>query len=267
MKILEINELCSQNFDVVFVNALKQFWQTTRCFQCFGSPKKESLFLFVKGCKVTYTDKTGRTLVANSGDVVYTPAGSEYIATLSDFKVGSSHTVGINFRLLDSSGELLLLSDGVHIFHSGENANLGLLFSKALRLEASGDILGRRILLMEILHTLASHSSVGKADECISHALEYLSENIEKNPRISNLAALCNVSEVYFRKRFKEYLGVSPVEYRNSLRLERACSYLEYGDISVQEISDTLGYSTVSHFIKEFRSKYGCTPLKYKKKQ
>ncbi|MBO5927206.1 MAG: helix-turn-helix transcriptional regulator [Clostridia bacterium] len=56
-----------------------------------------------------------------------------------------------------------------------------------------------------------------------------------------------------------------PSEYRNSLRLSIARDYLVYGVTSVQEISDTLGYSTVSHFIKEFKCQYGCSPLKYRK--
>lgn len=266
MEICEINQLVRQDFSVYFVNALKQFWKTTRSFQCFGSPKKANLFLFVNGCRVTYTDKTGKRLVAQSGDVVYTPVGSEYRAELSDFKDRNSHTVGINFGLTDRSGMPLVLSDGILTFHDSDGGAFPLLFNKALRLESSGDILGRRILIMEILHTLSSRSAIGKPPECISAALEYLSEHIEENPPITALASLCNISEVYFRKRFKEYLGVSPVEYRNSLRLERACSYLEYGDISVQEISDTLGYSTVSHFIKEFKSRYGHPPLKYKRK-
>lgn len=60
-------------------------------------------------------------------------------------------------------------------------------------------------------------------------------------------------------------MGMTPLEYRNALRLGRARSYLEYGDISVQEIADMLGYATVSHFIKAFKSQYGCAPLQYRK--
>ena len=60
-------------------------------------------------------------------------------------------------------------------------------------------------------------------------------------------------------------MGLTPLEYRNSLRLSRARAYLEYGDISVLEISDMLGYATVSHFIKAFKNRYGCAPLQYRK--
>jgi AraC-like DNA-binding protein len=62
-------------------------------------------------------------------------------------------------------------------------------------------------------------------------------------------------------------MGTSPAKYRNELRLGKARDYLKFGDISVQEISDTLGYATVSHFIKEFKGKHGISPLQYRKSE
>ena len=73
------------------------------------------------------------------------------------------------------------------------------------------------------------------------------------------------MSEVYLRRKFKERMGISPAKYRNELRFDKAISYLKFGDISVQEISDMLGYATVSHFIKEFKRRFGISPLQYRK--
>lgn len=266
MRICTIDELVDQNFNVIFINALQQFWHTTRSFQCIGAPKKQNLFLYLNGCKITYTDKNGQTFVANSGDVVYTPVGSEYRAQLSDFKDSGSHTIGINFFLQDNNGESIILSDDIQIFHDTEKQVFPILFQKLLHYDTFQSLLKSRIILMEIICSLASRSPAEKAPGHIVKALQYLSDHIEENPKVAKLAELCNISEVYFRKQFKTYVGVTPMEYRNSLRLDRARSYLEYGDISVQEISDTLGYSTVSHFIKEFKQRYGCSPLQYRKK-
>ena len=267
MKVCAIKELVNQNFNVIFVNALQQFWHTTKSFQCFGNPKKQNLFLFLNGCKITYTDKNAQTLVANSGDVVYTPIGSEYKVELSDFNDPSSHTVGINFLLLDELGEAVVLSDDIQIFHSSENQSLPLLLSNAVRCDVTRSPLESRIVLMEILLSLSSGASADNIPEYITKSLQYLSKHIEENPTIAKLAELSHISEVYFRKQFKMYMGVTPIEYRNTMRLERARTYLQYGEISVQEISDMLGYSTVSHFIKEFRLRYGCPPLQYRKQK
>ena len=264
MKICSVNDLVNQSFNVIFINALQQFWLATKSFQCFGAPKKQNLFLYLNGCKIAYTDKNGSTVTAESGDVVYTPIGSEYKAQLYDFQSESSHTIGINFFLLDVMGESLILSDDIQVFHASDNRTLQLLFQKALHYDTSRSTLKSRMLLMEIFNSLTTYDTAENAPEHIIKAARYLSEHIQENPSISSLARLSLVSEVYFRKQFKRYMGATPIEYRNSLRLDRARSYLEYGEISVQEISDMLGYSTVSHFIKEFKKHYGCSPLKYR---
>ncbi len=265
MKICKIEELVSRNFNTVFINALKQFWHTTKSFQCICAPKKLNLFLYLDGCKITYTDRYGRVVTANSGDIVYTPVGSEYRANLFDFENEDSHTIGVNFLLYDENGEEVVLSNDIKIFRLPQNKALPHLFRSILFSDINKQFTQNRIFLMEILLALATRKADKKIPKSIRKAISYLSEHIEESPTVAALAELCNISEVYFRKQFKTCMGVSPHEYRNSLRLQRAQTYLEYGEISVQEISDMLGYSTVSHFIKEFKKRYGISPLKYRK--
>ena len=156
------------------------------------------------------------------------------------------------------------MSEKIQVFHPSSKA-VSLLFEKILLSEKSQPLIRSRGILMEIIHSLASSSTSRAIPQPIEEALQYLSEHIEENPTVSHLAELCNFSQVYFRKIFRAALGVSPNEYTNLLRFDRARNYLEYGEISVQEISDTLGFSSVSHFIKEFKCQYGCSPLKYRK--
>ena len=126
----------------------------TKAFQCIGKPKKQNLLLFLNGCKITYTDKNNQTFVAHSGDVVYAPIGSEYKVQLSDFNDSNSHTIGINFLLLDDLGEAIVLSNDIQIFHNPKNQSLPLLFQKVLHYDASQSFLKNRILLMEIFLSL-----------------------------------------------------------------------------------------------------------------
>lgn len=266
MKIVPLTELLNQNFNVAFINSLKQYWRTTKYFGCINAPKSMNLFLYLDGCKITYTDKNNRTITAESGDCVYTPVGSEYKSQLFDFENQDSHTVGINFMLFDMSGESVVLSDDIEVFRKKDNPSLSMLFHRSLHREASEYFTPNRILLMEILNCLSDDITKSSLDR-IGDALKYMSEHIEENPSVAELAKICHVSEVYFRKLFKSRTGVTPVEYRTSLRLDKAKSYLEYGDITVQEISDALGYSAVSHFIKEFKRCNGVSPLQYRKRR
>ena len=264
MRVLEIKEICGENFNPIFINALRKYWKSTKSFQCIGNPKRQNLLLYLDGCKITYTDKSGNVCVASSGDVVYTPVGSEYRANMSDFASETSHTVGINFLLFDEFGEELVLSDKIQIFRASDTAVISSLFERAA-IDDKGQIaLSTRIILLEILSALASDTD-NRDNSIVSKTIDYLSKNIENNPSISDLAKQCNVSEVHLRRKFREKMGTSPAKYRENLRLCRAIMYLKFGDISIQEISDTLGYSTVSHFIKSFKQHYGSSPLHYRK--
>lgn len=265
MRIINVNGDDGALFNAVPMNVLRQFWRNTRSFQCIGNPKQQNLLLYLSGCRITYTCKDGRVLVAESGDLVYTPEGSEYQAKLSDFVSAESHTVGINFTLLDACGERAVLSDKIEIFHAEEKSELHSLIHRAERNQESGTALQGKIILLNILSKLMTESRTD-TDPIIAEAIKFLAEHIEENPSISALAERCNVSEVYLRRKFKQATGTSPAKYRNTLRLGKAASYLKFGDISVQEISDTLGYSTVSHFIKEFKETYGLSPLQYRKR-
>lgn len=266
MRILDISGKDGNDFNVIFINALKQFWKNTKSFQCLGNPKNQNLLLYLNGCKISYTDKNGETFVARSGDLVYTPHGSEYSAVLTDFSSPESHTVGINFLLTDNLGESVVLSDKIEIFHIGEPSELTSLIYHAEASEHGSSPLERRITLLKILSRLDSNER-SAGESMISRSIRYLSEHIDESPSVSELAKHCGVSEVYFRKKFKESTGTSPAKYRSELRLSKAAGYLKFGGISVQEISDTLGYATVSHFIKEFKERYGISPLQYRKRE
>ena len=266
MIVVKPSELSGETFNPIFINALRQYWKTTKSFQCIASPKKYNLFLYLDGCRITYTDKNGEIYEAKSGEVVYTPEGSEYRAILSDFSSPASHTVGINFLLADEACEKFVLSDKIKIFRPDSASAISALFERAALNDGGGITLENRIILLRILSLLASEAPC-RDFSLVSEAIRLLSENVEENLSVSELARLCNVSEVYLRSRFKEAMGVSPAKYRNGLRLDKAASYLRFGDISVQEISDAVGYSTVSHFIKEFKLRFGISPLQYRKKE
>lgn len=263
MEIYPPKTLAERDFLVTFRNALAQYWHTTRSFQCIGSPKKEHLLLYLDGCRITYTDKAGRVTEAVSGDVVYTPQGSEYRAVLSDFCDARAHTVGINFTLRDGVGAPIALSEGIYCFRGVDPHNIRPLFDRALR-AAEHPPIAQRILMLELLAALTTPSPT-TVPAVLAPALRRLSVTDGTTPTVGELARECHISEPYLRKLFRDCLGTSPAAYRKRLCLERACSYLTYGDISVGEISEILGYASVSHFIKEFGRAYGISPLRYRK--
>ena len=81
---------------------------------------------------------------------------------------------------------------------------------------------------------------------------------------VSSLAALCGISEVYFRKLFFVRFGTSPKDYIISLRTGYAKQLLAYEALSVGQVAEACGYVEPAHFSREFARRVGCAPRDYK---
>ena len=97
----------------------------------------------------------------------------------------------------------------------------------------------------------------------IQKAIESINEN--PNQRISDIAKHCNISEPGIYSLFKRHLNKTPNALRNQILCDKAISLLTTTNKSVQEISDTVGFSSASYFRKILRKHTGKTPLQIRK--
>lgn len=93
-------------------------------------------------------------------------------------------------------------------------------------------------------------------------AIAQINERYNENEKVSYYAELCNMSEVSFRRLFREYTGQSPIDYRNGIRLENAKIKLQSGEFNVSEAAEASGFTNLSFFIRLYKKKYGVTPKK-----
>ena len=64
---------------------------------------------------------------------------------------------------------------------------------------------------------------------------------------------------------FKKYTGKTVLEYIRELKMAIACDYLKTTDMPVVELSNMLGYTSLSHFNRIFKAHTGHTPASYRK--
>lgn len=107
-----------------------------------------------------------------------------------------------------------------------------------------------------------SYFTMPKKYKKLQPALFEITEYPEKNHPILHYANLCNISEVGFRRSFKEFTGKSPIEYRNDIRLNNAKKQLESGQYTVAETAEACGFSNLSFFTRLYKRKFGHTPKK-----
>lgn len=100
----------------------------------------------------------------------------------------------------------------------------------------------------------------------IQKALLFLQWNFRKNPSLADTAAVVNLNANYFSQRFREETGQSFTTYLTDLKISYAKKLLRVGDRTVTEICFDSGFSSLSNFMKAFRSATGLSPSQYRKK-
>ena len=100
--------------------------------------------------------------------------------------------------------------------------------------------------------------------ELLLPAMDYLLEHYA-DPRITNdsLARLCGISTVYFRKSFELIHGTSPIRFLHGLRIEKAKGLLLSDCDTVSQVAESVGYGSIYHFSKMFRTYTGQSPTEF----
>ncbi|WP_256992300.1 AraC family transcriptional regulator [Paenibacillus sp. XY044] len=72
------------------------------------------------------------------------------------------------------------------------------------------------------------------------------------------------ISRGYFFELFHQATGLSPIQYMNQFRINRAKDDLRFSNISITEISEKYGFSSVHYFSKLFKQLTGMPPKEYR---
>lgn len=99
----------------------------------------------------------------------------------------------------------------------------------------------------------------------VQEVVDYLQANPENRESLEELAGRFYISRSWLSRIFREVTGLSVVEYTNIVRVRKAGKLLVSGDYSITEISEILGFESITYFERVFRRYTGCTPLKYRK--
>jgi len=199
----------------------------------------------------------GRTVTARAGEAFYIPSGCRYISRWEDAENIRFESFGFmlfpdrtnrhyplqklypdaeGFRLLDALAENPEVSC----------RSVGLLFT----------FLGRMLPRMES-EPLDARAAI------VEKAVSYMAQNLEFSAQ--ELARHCSTSQSGLYAAFQQSAGITPVEMKHRLQAERAVTLLTTTDLSVEEISSQLGFSSAAYFRRVLRQITGKTPREIRK--
>jgi AraC family transcriptional regulator len=96
--------------------------------------------------------------------------------------------------------------------------------------------------------------------EKIIKAREILLQQIGEPLTIKELSRKVAINECYLKKGFRELYGQTIFDFYQSQRMEHAKYLLYSKGLSVTDVSDKLGYSSISHFSTAFKKLTGIKP-------
>ena len=97
--------------------------------------------------------------------------------------------------------------------------------------------------------------------------LEYIHKHISLPLSVAELAGAEFMSEGRYREIFRKALGMSPVDYIISLRINTACGLLRSTSMPVHEIAESVGYKDAAYFCRIFLKRTGMSPSDYRSSQ
>jgi len=97
----------------------------------------------------------------------------------------------------------------------------------------------------------------------IARVIRYTRAHLSEPLTVADLAEHVSLSPSAFTAQFRETTGTSPYQFVKETRLSRARELLVQGDDTVASVSRAVGYPNTSHFINEFRRRFGLSPRAY----
>jgi len=110
---------------------------------------------------------------------------------------------------------------------------------------------------------LQTANSIHNENEIIRKAQQYISAHIREKLSVPLVASQVDVSPSYLTALFHKNLQISPGEYIRRIKLQESKQMIRENDLNFTEIAAALQYSTVHHFSRQFKEKFGITPTEY----
>ena len=93
----------------------------------------------------------------------------------------------------------------------------------------------------------------------------FVSAHVWEDLSVPFVARHVDMSPSYLTALFQKHLGIAPAEYIRRVKLQESKHMIRENKLNFTEIAAELQYSTVHHFSRQFKEKFGLTPSEYAK--
>ena len=130
---------------------------------------------------------------------------------------------------------------------------------------ATRDYLSKIVLFVKDKARLEQLAKIPERQDLrIKQMLAWIEKNIDKAITVSEIAASVNICVRECQRIFNKYMHYSPMEYVRRKRIFMAADKIVGTDTPITDIAIECGFSSHSHFTRQFRELVGETPTAYR---
>ena len=228
--------------------------------------------LYIFSGEATFWCNDGERVVASAGHLAFIPKGKHY---RMKYTADSTTFVLVNFDTDEAKVSDVVFSDDITIVAKDDElyriAKIMTGFELCGATKTLAASLRKKELFYRLLGCIVSLSGMDfsdlEVDPKIAAGVQLLKLTYLENLPITRFSDECHLNINTFRNLFHKQFGVSPVKYRNRLRLERSRELLEEGSFTIAEVAYACGFENVGYFCRCYRTVYKETPSGTKKRE
>lgn len=226
--------------------------------ECAGAVQH---YIICLQCGTVKVCAKGKTFYFAKGDVFYIPQGRKYEASWSPDESGTVRWLSYGFDMIPNKENRRYCLQGISLEGERAAALAQLIQSTAVNALSVGRLYAFWGLACEVMRVSPETSRFARVDK----ALEYMQSH--SSCSVAEVAQYCGISESGLYSIFREKLGKTPVEMKHEILISQAVELLTGTDLSVEEISAKLEFSSTSYFRKVFKAQQGMSPLELRRQR
>ena len=240
-----------------------------RAVNCLKGRPENGVFFLLFG-EAIFREESGRITTVSPGELLFIPRGAKYSM---EYIAPETHFVLTNFNTMSERGEPTVIFDDIRIIATDDElCRIEKIMTSLEMCGKSRDVsayLRKKELLYRLFVFVSKNAPIARSDDAsvrIFEGVRLLEETYLENLPISVFADACHFSVNSFRRHFLESFGMSPVKYRNVMRIKRAAELLSEGGFTVSEVAYACGFDNVGYFCRAYLKAVGETPSETKRK-
>lgn len=124
------------------------------------------------------------------------------------------------------------------------------------------------LVIGEVLKHVGRKKSIENVQKLMesSKAIAYMDTHFHESPSLDRIAKVANLVPSYFHNKFKRNFGLTPFQYIQNLKINKAKQLLLQTSMRINEIAFQIGYKNAYHFSNSFKKVTGIRPKEFRKK-